>query len=651
MDGVSWSNNGTTFVTSHTDKTFRIWDIRSETSLVKEVEAMSSNKPFNVEWVEKNQMIFTIGFTKQGSREFTLWDNRNLSKEICREDLGSGSQITHFFDPDQNLIYMSGKGEREIKFCELLPSKPYFDMLSFYKGDTANAAFWMMSKLSCDVSKHESSRFLKLTNDKTVEIISFGVMRKDNIDKLFQEDIFPPTFSHQPTLSIEEYLEGKEIKVEKISMKPESMTSIYDVDESEGGKSRPVEGEVEEKEEEKVVEKEEDVLLYYDDIPEYLEKSKTYESKTVLVEQDFGDLKDDGDEDEKETTNNATSKKIQLNHTLSFKGLKLGNLKNDEKKVKDEEIEKKLKIEENEKKLKIENEKKINEEKLKEEKEEKEKKLKEEDNEMKLKEEKLKEEKEKEEKLKEEKEKEEKEKKLKEEKLKEEKEKIEEINKMKEKKDNLKLKITNKDQKENDQQDVGYQWWQFLLLYPIFVILFQKVYSVFVPSTNTNKKTIEDPLTPKVIENEKTIENEKAIENKKIEIIVEDKKIEKKEINEKKVIEEKSINNEKKLIEEKSINNEKKVLETKSIIHPAISKVHHHLTTSELKDDRCIEELLQDPRSGATLMTKFFITLEDVILYIKKVEKKRSFIRPRFKSNKFGYCRYQKRNSAIIDHD
>jgi hypothetical protein len=46
---------------------------------------------------------------------------------------------------------MAGKGDREIKFFELLPSKPYFDALSLYKGESQNASYWMMSKLMCEV--------------------------------------------------------------------------------------------------------------------------------------------------------------------------------------------------------------------------------------------------------------------------------------------------------------------------------------------------------------------------------------------------------------------------------------------------------------------------------------------------------------------
>jgi coronin-7 len=84
IDGSSWSNNGNILATGHADKFFRLWDVRAENSLIKEVEAMSSVKPYGIEYVDKTQCIFTIGFSKSGNREFTLWDTRDLSKEICR---------------------------------------------------------------------------------------------------------------------------------------------------------------------------------------------------------------------------------------------------------------------------------------------------------------------------------------------------------------------------------------------------------------------------------------------------------------------------------------------------------------------------------------------------------------------------------------
>eukprot|EP01080_Neovahlkampfia_damariscottae_P001215 gene1215-11305_t len=243
VDSISFSYLGNELCTSHSDKTFKLFDIRSSTPFITSCQPHTSSKSFSVEFTKnkkEDEFIFTCGFDKLGGgREFTIWDRRKLDKYVSKTQIDSGSSFFKtFFDWDNNLIYLSGKGDREIKFYEIVDKEPYIEYLTEYKSNSPNATLSIFPKSSLNVMKHEISRFLKLTNENSLELISFNLLRNETIDKYFQEDIFPDTWDEQSSMSSFDYFNNKEIEINKISLKPENEISIFDVDEEKGGKKR-----------------------------------------------------------------------------------------------------------------------------------------------------------------------------------------------------------------------------------------------------------------------------------------------------------------------------------------------------------------------------------------------------------------------------
>jgi hypothetical protein len=242
VDSFSWSYLGDELCTSHSDKKFRLWDIRNGSNpLVKECMPHTSSKSFSVEFISSD-LLFTVGFDKMdGGREYTIWDKRNLDQCVSKTKIDQGSSFyTTFFDWDQHILYLSGKGDREIKFYEVIDKHPYIEYLTEYKSNSPNAAICKFPKSSVNVMKHEISRFMKLTNESSIEPISFHLLRNETIDKYFQEDVFPDTWDETSSITSNEFFEGKEIKIQKVSLKPKDEVSIFDVDEEKGGKKRIV---------------------------------------------------------------------------------------------------------------------------------------------------------------------------------------------------------------------------------------------------------------------------------------------------------------------------------------------------------------------------------------------------------------------------
>jgi coronin-1B/1C/6 len=108
---------GDIMVTGSTDKMARMWDIRQNRSKIAEVEAHASLKPYTVLSVGRgSSLLFSVGFSKSGQREFVLWDRRDFSKELQRLTIDNGASITTpFYDNDIHVLYLVGKGDGNIR--------------------------------------------------------------------------------------------------------------------------------------------------------------------------------------------------------------------------------------------------------------------------------------------------------------------------------------------------------------------------------------------------------------------------------------------------------------------------------------------------------------------------------------------------------
>jgi len=100
---------------------------------------------------------------------------------------------------------LAGKGDGNIRYYEIVEDAPYIHYLSEFKSNVPQRGMCMLPKRAVNVSECEIVRVLKL-GVKLVEPISFQVPRKSEV---FQDDIFPPCFSGEPTLTAEQWLGGQ----------------------------------------------------------------------------------------------------------------------------------------------------------------------------------------------------------------------------------------------------------------------------------------------------------------------------------------------------------------------------------------------------------------------------------------------------------
>jgi coronin-1B/1C/6 len=136
-----------------------------------------------------------------------------------------------FYDEDTRMLYLTGKGDGNIRYFEITDEAPYIHALNEHRTNISTKGADMLPKRACNAMRCEVARFLKLTGD-SVEPISFIVPRKETS---FQEDIFPDTYAGIASQTADAWFGGANANPKKVSMNPAKGGAV-----SGGGAAAPV---------------------------------------------------------------------------------------------------------------------------------------------------------------------------------------------------------------------------------------------------------------------------------------------------------------------------------------------------------------------------------------------------------------------------
>lgn len=216
---LEWNFDGSQLATTGKDKTLRLYDPRLPDEAAS-VESFAGTKSSKVFWLPNLNWIGAVGFSKSAKRRLKFWDLKDLSKPIYANDIDQVSSVLMpYYDNDNGLLYMSGKGDGAVTFSEVInDSKKWYPLGSYRATEPQKGGGWM-SKRACNVWKCEVNRFFKLTKN-SIQPISFIVPRKSGQD-VFQDDIYPDSFAGKPALSADEWLDGQNKDPITTSMDPE----------------------------------------------------------------------------------------------------------------------------------------------------------------------------------------------------------------------------------------------------------------------------------------------------------------------------------------------------------------------------------------------------------------------------------------------
>jgi len=216
IQSSAWDHTGAQYATASKDRKVRVIDPRNN-SIVGEVEAHAGIRGMRLTYLGRKNKLFSMGFSKISERQFSLWDPRSLDKPLHTENIDTSAGILMpFYDNDTNVLYLAGKGDGNVRYYELVDEAPYIYSLSEYKSATPQRGMGWVAKTNLDTSTCEIARLLKLTAT-AIEPISFNVPRKSDI---FQDDLYPPTFSGEPSLSASEWFSGKNAEPKLVQLSP-----------------------------------------------------------------------------------------------------------------------------------------------------------------------------------------------------------------------------------------------------------------------------------------------------------------------------------------------------------------------------------------------------------------------------------------------
>jgi len=215
-----WNDNGSQIIAACKDKTLKILDPRVASSVLSTASFPGARGARSV-WADNKGRTVTVGFSATSVRQYMLHDPRNFTKPIVTNDIDqSAGVLLPFYDPDNSILYLSGKGDGNIRYFELTDEEPYLHYLSEFRSNESQKGVCFLPKLACDTSICEIAVGLRLMKEY-IQPVSFQVPRKSD---MFQSDIFPDTYAGKPALSEDEWLAGQNKEPPKTSMKDKEQT-------------------------------------------------------------------------------------------------------------------------------------------------------------------------------------------------------------------------------------------------------------------------------------------------------------------------------------------------------------------------------------------------------------------------------------------
>lgn len=202
IQSMSFNATGTLMVATCRDRKLRLFDTRAHDS-VQTVESHGGIKGARTVWCGDRPNIITTGFSKMSERQMFLWDATQFSKPLKTVSLDSSNGIIMPFWSDNNIVFLAGKGDGNIRYYELESDELHY--LTEYKSIEPQSGMTFLPRRALNVNENEIARAFKVTAS-TVQPLSFYVPRRA---ESFQADIFPPAPSAVPVMTASEFFDEK----------------------------------------------------------------------------------------------------------------------------------------------------------------------------------------------------------------------------------------------------------------------------------------------------------------------------------------------------------------------------------------------------------------------------------------------------------
>ncbi|XP_063906884.1 coronin-2B-like isoform X2 [Zophobas morio] len=222
---MSLNRDGSLLATTCKDKKLRVIEPRS--GIVKsEGVCHSGSKASKATFLGASGRLLTTGFSRHSDRQYSIWDQNDLSKPLSTDTIDSSSGVVFpFYDSDTNIVFLAGKGDGNIRYYEITAEPPYIHFLSQFLSGNPQRGLGFMPKRGLNIHTCEIFRFYKLHAIKGLcEPIGMIVPRKSD---QFHEDLYPDTAAPKPALSAQEWIKGLNANPVLMSMKTGVSVTTY----------------------------------------------------------------------------------------------------------------------------------------------------------------------------------------------------------------------------------------------------------------------------------------------------------------------------------------------------------------------------------------------------------------------------------------
>ncbi|XP_065170648.1 coronin-2B-like isoform X2 [Atheta coriaria] len=205
---MALNRDGSLLATTCKDKKLRIIEPRSG-QVKAEGICHAGSKASKVTFLGTSGRLLTTGFSRHSDRQYSVWDQTNLSQPLTVDTIDSSSGVVFpYYDHDTNIVYLAGKGDGNIRYYEIVNEAPYIFFLNQFLSGNPQRGLGFMPKRGMKTSQCEVFRFYKLHATKGVcEPICMIVPRKSD---QFHEDLYPDTAAAKPALSAQEWIGGRD---------------------------------------------------------------------------------------------------------------------------------------------------------------------------------------------------------------------------------------------------------------------------------------------------------------------------------------------------------------------------------------------------------------------------------------------------------
>jgi coronin-1B/1C/6 len=207
IQSLDWNYNGSLLCSNSKDKKVRILDPRQQ-QVASEGNSHVGVKGGRALWLGKHDKVVTVGFGSGASREYMIWDTKNMAAPIVKANLDNAAGvIIPFYDEDSDLLFFAGKGDGAIRYYEIIPDAEPGEMIfecSAYRTNDATAGCGAVYRRHCNVSVNEIIRLYQVTGTQ-LRPLSFQVPRKSD---LFQADLYPDCRGDEPNLALSAWISG-----------------------------------------------------------------------------------------------------------------------------------------------------------------------------------------------------------------------------------------------------------------------------------------------------------------------------------------------------------------------------------------------------------------------------------------------------------